>query len=125
MNRSIVLVAILVVGPMAGPTLSQRATEMLVPIGQSPGVSGISSLVGTIASCDQASGGLQLTTDKGPQAASITPATKVWLDRSPAKRTNAVGALTDCVKGRRAEVKFVYEGTTRTSRAEWIKIAAE
>ena len=38
---------------------------------------------------------------------------------------NTAATRADCQQGRRVEVKFVYDGTTRTSRAEWVKIAAE
>jgi hypothetical protein len=104
---------------------AQKATEMLIPVGQSPGVSGISSVIGTIASCEQASGIVTISTEKEQHTARLTDETKIWLDRSAVKKGGAVGSRSACQKGRRSEVKYVYEGKTRSARAEWIKIQAE
>lgn len=124
MRPVVFLVAVASAWVVVAPLQAQKATEMWIPIGQSPGVSGTMSAVGTIATCEPASGALQMATDKGPQAATLTTATKIWIDRSATKRANSVGDLADCQKGRRAEVKYVYDGAARTARAEWIKIAA-
>ncbi len=113
-----------VVGLLSVSALAQRATEMLIPIGKSPGVSGVATAIGTIAACDQTSG-LQIATEKGSQTAALSTETKIWLDGSAVRRAHAAGTLSDCQKGRRVEVKYVYEGSTRTSKAEWIKIAVE
>jgi hypothetical protein len=107
---------------------AQRATEVLIPIGQSPGVSGISSAIGTIASCDQSSRTVTISTDKEQHTATLSTETKIYLDRSAAsaaKKSGTLGSRSDCQRGRRAEVKFVYEGEARTARVEWIKIQAE
>jgi len=104
---------------------AQRATEVLIPIGQSPGVSGISSVIGTIASCDQRGGAVTISTEREQHMATLSTETKIYLDRSAAKKSGTVGSRSDCQKGRRGEVKFVYEGGTRTARVEWIKIQAE
>lgn len=116
--QALVSAVVLIVG---ASTAAQKATEMLIPIGQSPGDSGIASVVGVIASCDSTA--VQIAADAGTTQATLSAETKIWLDGSAARRPNAVGTLADCQKGRRAEVKFVYEGQTRTTRAEWIKIA--
>jgi len=127
MRHLIVVTAALVAfGPSAASVRAQKATEMLIPIGQSPGVSGRLSVVGTIASCDQLKGTMQLTsTDRQSHVAHLTPDTRIWRDRSAAKRPNEVGTFADCRPGRLAEAKFVHEGGTRTLHAEWIKIAVE
>jgi hypothetical protein len=124
MRRLLVPVTLLL-GGLADQARAQKATEMWIPIGQSPGVSGVTSVVGTIGSCDQASGALQVAADGGSHTASIDGKTVIWLDRSSAKRPNTAGTRADCQQGRRVEVKFIYDGKTRTPRAEWIKIAAE
>ena len=102
----------------------QEATEVFIPIGQSPGVSRIKSVIGIIVSCDWASG-IVVSTDQAQQTATLTDETKVYLDRSAAKKSGTEGSRSDCQKGRRVEVKYVYEGETRSARAEWIKIQAE
>ena len=116
---------IVAVGLVVPPVHAQKATEMLIPIGQSPAVSGISSVTGTIMSCDRASGIVTISDEKRTHTATLTDATKIWRDRSALKQGGAVGSVSDCQTGRRSEVKFVYEGETRTTRAEWIKIRVE
>ena len=102
---------------------AQEATEVFIPIGQSPGVSRIKSVIGTIVSCDWASG-IVVSTEKEQQTATLSDETKIYLDRSAAKKSGAEGSRSDCQKGRRVEVKYVYKGDKRTSSAEWIKIQA-
>lgn len=117
---------VLAVGLLMAPVHAQKATEILIPIGQSPGVSGISSVIGTISSCDQASGTVTISDEKGiTHTATLTEETKIWLDRSALKQGGAAGSVSDCQTGRRGEVKYVYAGETRTERAEWIKIQVE
>jgi hypothetical protein len=104
---------------------AQKATEVLIPIGQSPGVSRISSVIGTIASCDPAAGIVTIASEDGQHTARLVKETKIYLARSAAKGSGALGSPADCQPGRRSEVKYVYEGGTRTERAEWIKIQVE
>lgn len=124
MRLSLVLTVMVAVG-LLGTAHAQKATEMLIPIGESPGVSGISSVIGTIVSCEQASGIVTISTEKEQHTATLTEETKIWLDRSAVKKGGAEGSRSDCQKGRRSEVKYVYEGKTRSARAEWIKIQTE
>ena len=125
MRLSFVLTHVVTISLLLTPAHAQKATEMFIPIGQSPGVSGISSVIGTIASCDQASGIVTISTEREQHTAMLTKETKIWIDGSAAKKSAAVGSPSDCQKGRRSEVKYVYEGTTRSTRAEWIKIQSE
>ena len=125
MRPSFVLIGMLAVGLLVTAAHAQKATEMLIPIGASPGVSGISSVVGTIASCEQTSGIVTISTEKEQHTATLTEETKIWLDRSAVKKGGTLGSRSDCQKGRRTEVKYVYEGQTRSAQAEWIKIQAE
>jgi hypothetical protein len=123
MRLSFVIMA--AVGLLVTSAHAQRATELLIPIGQSPGVSGILSVIGTIASCDSAGGIVTVSTEKEQHTARLTEETKIYLDRSAAKKGGTLGSRSDCQKGRRIEVKYVYAGTTRTATAEWIKIQIE
>jgi hypothetical protein len=120
-----ILTVLTAVGLLVPAAQAQKATEVLIPIGQSPGVSGISSVIGTVASCDPAGGMVTISTDKEQHAATLTKETAIYLDRSAAKKGGTVGTRSDCQKGRRIEVKYVYEGVNRTTRAEWIKIQSE
>jgi len=78
-----------------------------------------------IASCDQSSGIVIISTEKEQHTATLSTETRIYLDRSAVKKGGTLGSRSDCQKGRRAEVKFVYEGETRTARVEWIKIQAQ
>jgi hypothetical protein len=120
MRLSFVIIA--AAGLLVTPAHAQKATEVLIPIGQSPGVSGILSVIGTIASCDSAGGTVTVATEKEQHTARLTEETKIYLDRSAAKKGGTMGTRSECQKGRRIEVKYVYEGKTRTTTAEWIKI---
>lgn len=125
MRLSFMLIVAATINLLAPQSHAQKATEVFIPIGRSPGVSGISSVIGTIASCDLASGMLTIATGEGQHTARLTTETKIYLDRSAAKEGGTLGSPSDCQKGRRSEVKYVYEGGTRTGRAEWVKIQTE
>lgn len=125
MRLSFVLIVAAAVSLLGTHPHAQKATEVVIPIGQSPGVSGISSVIGTIASCDQASGIVTIATEEGQHTARLVKETRIYLDRSAAKKSGTLGLRSDCQTGRRSEVKYVYEGETRTTRAEWLKIQAE
>ena len=100
-------------------TNAQKATESFIPIGKSPGVSGVSTHIGRIDSVDV---GKRTVTIRGNgllQSVEITGQTKIWLDLSKYKAKNRAATLQDLKKGRRIEVKPQHD---RPDRAEWIKI---
>jgi hypothetical protein len=97
------------------PAHAQQATEQYIPIGQSPGVSGKSSLIGVIVEVDAAT----KTVTVGERTVRITERTFIWLDRTKLKLTNLTGKFEDLQKGRRVEVKF------QAGVAEWVKIEAK
>ena len=125
MRLSSILTAVTAIGLLGAPAHAQKATEVFIPIGQSPGVSGLSSVIGAVESCDQASRVITISTEKERHTAMLTDETAIYLDRSAAKKGGAVGSRSDCQKGRRIEVKYVYQGGKRTTRAEWIKIQSD
>lgn len=122
MRRPCLLVALAAVALAATAAHAQKTTEIFIPIGRSPGVSGISSVIGTIDSYDADAQALRARTEEGDFVARLTERTKIWLDRSAVGSTNVVGSPTDFRAGRRCEIKFVYDGATRTEEAEWIKV---
>ncbi|MFN0085892.1 MAG: hypothetical protein ACKVX9_10940 [Blastocatellia bacterium] len=107
------------IGPQA---LAQRATERFIPIGKSPGESGLHTLVGEIESFDAATRTLTLTiaVPAGKQTLKLTDQTRIWIDRSKQKLGALKGAADDLRKGARVEVKWK-DPEARTT-AEWIKI---
>jgi hypothetical protein len=101
---------------------AQKTTERFIPLGQSPGVSGTTSVIGTITTVDAATKSLSVQSSAGSQRFNVTDATRIWLDRSAAKQPTQEGTLADLRPGRRVEVKFLGENTRTT--AEWVKVDA-
>ncbi len=100
----------------------QKATEMFIPIGQSPGLSNKVTVVGTIESVDPGNQTLVVTGSAGTWTVQVTKTTRIWVDRSKLRESNTYGTFEDLQKGRVVEVK--YEGIRResTGPAEWIKV---
>jgi len=98
----------------------QQATEMFIPIGQSPGLSGKGSLIGTLESVDPRKRMVTISSPSGAQTVGITDRTLIWLDRSQQKQPNQNGAINDLQKGRKVEVKL-RKGEPKAV-ADWIKV---
>ena len=98
----------------------QEATEMFIPIGQSPGLSGKGSVIGTLESVDPGKRMVTISSPSGAQTVGITDRTLIWLDRSRQKQPNQSGAINDLQKGRKVEVKL-RKGEPKAV-AEWIKV---
>lgn len=103
-----------------GHALAQQQTEIFIPIGESPGVSGTHSDVGRILSFDADSRTLSLAAGDGTRPVHITSDTDIWLDRSRAKLRNIGGGVSDFVSGRRAEVKYI--DPAKRQSAAWVKV---
>lgn len=98
----------------------QQATEMFIPIGQSPGLSNKGSVIGTLESVDPEKRMVTISSSSGAQTVGITDRTMIWLDRSEQKQPNQNGAINDLQKGRKIEIK-VRKGEPKAV-AEWIKV---
>jgi len=98
----------------------QQATEMFIPIGQSPGLSNKGSVIGTLESVDPGQRMVTISSPSGAQTVGITDRTLIWLDRSEQKQPNQNGAINDLQKGRKVEVK-IRKGEPKAV-AEWIKV---
>ncbi len=103
------------------PVLGQQSTEIFIPIGQSPGVSHKSSLIGTIQSADAPSQTVVVAGDTATWTVTVTDRTKIYLDRSKLRLTSQVGTFGDLVQGRLVEVKWDAAGA-RGGNADWIKV---
>jgi len=112
------LLGILLAVPTAG--LAQKTTELFIPIGQSPGLSGKHTLIGKIAQVNAPDNTLTIADATGTYSVSIASGSRIYLDRSKAGLPNSQGALTDCNVGDPVEVKFV--DNARSKPAEWIKV---
>ncbi len=102
------------------PAHGQEMTEMYIPIGQSPGVSGKSSLVGAIESVDPKKQTLSVSGPSGTQAVTLTARTHIWIDRTQARMPNQNGTLESLQKGRKVEVKF--RDAEQKQVADWVKV---
>ena len=102
----------------------QKATEMFIPIGQSPGLSNTISVIGTIETIDPRGHTIAITGSSGSWSAMITNRTKIWLDKSKLRLPNQKGTFADLQKGLLVEVKYEDpEGRGKTkAAADWIKV---
>jgi hypothetical protein len=102
---------------------AQKATELFIPIGKSPGISGKCSMMGTIDSVDTSEHVVYMHDSTGyGYDVEIGDKTKIYLDKSGLKQRNELGSIADCDEGAYCEV--LYESRTRkkSGEAEWIKI---
>jgi hypothetical protein len=125
MTRSyqLLLIAVLTLTVMATSARAQKATEMYIPVGKSPGLSGVHTAVGTIDSLDVLRGTMTVADSNQTYLVRFTDATKIYLDRSPAGQQNTAGKISDCRKYAVVEVKF--RGNKVGDVAEWIKVRVD
>lgn len=98
---------------------AQRATEVYIPIGESPGVSDSDSVLGTIESVEYERHRMTVVVDGETRVVALTPDTRYYLDRSDSKERNVAGTVEDCRAGRRIEAWLDADG-----EAIWVKIDA-
>jgi hypothetical protein len=98
----------------------QKQTERYIPVGQSPGVSGKSTWIGTIEATDPKARTITLAQGERRYTVAVNERTRIWLDRSRLKLTALNGSYADLRPGRRVEVK--YGDAKREGIAEWIKV---
>lgn len=102
-------------------TRAQKAAEQFIPIGQSPGLSGRATVIGTVEAVDAAARTMTVNAGATSYRCALTDRTRIWIDRSAQRLSATTGRLADLQKGRRVEVKFT-DATRKT--AEWIKVEA-
>ena len=89
---------------------AQKATELFIPIGKSPGLSAQGKTIqGTISKVE----GNKITI--GEKSIEVSDKTKIFLDRSEVKKTSTIGTRADIVAG-----VFV-----ESFSDEWIKIRSK
>jgi len=102
--------------------LAQKSTELYIPIGQSPGVSGVQTIIGAIESVNAAARSLIVTDERGSATVQINDATQIYLDQSALRTRNQTGSLDALQPERRVEVKFTESARQDQVTAEWIKV---
>ena len=99
---------------------AQKETELYIPIGKSPGVSGKYSVMGRIEQVNYQNQTLTMSDDSHSYDVKVSERTRFFLDRSKLKQPNVYGTLADCKKGMLVEVRF--ENDERGRPAQWIKV---
>jgi len=112
------LLGILLAVPISG--FAQKTTELYIPLGQSPGLSGQHTVIGKIVQVDALSNTITMADAAGTYSVSMAPGTRLYLDKSKSGLPNSQGTLTDCNVGDPIEVKFV--DNARSKPAEWVKV---
>ena len=120
LNRYLGLAIVIVALGSTLNAFGQKATEIFIPIGQSPGLSNKTSLIGTLESVDPGKKIVTISSPLGAKTVGITDRTLIWLDRSLQKQTNQKGAVGDLQQGRKVEIKL-RQGEPKPV-AEWIKV---
>jgi len=106
-----------------GSAPAQKATEQFIPIGRSPGISGVQSYQGAIESVDPQRQTISVSDRTARGSITITKQTRIWIDRSKEGKANIAGGFPDLKVGQQIEVKF--EDAQRRENAEWIKVAPQ
>lgn len=103
---------------------AQKATEIYIPIGQSPGLSGKHTLIARIQSLNTSERSMTVVDAAGASATvRPNPQTRIWMDRSKLKQPNRKGDHTDYRKDMLVEVK--YRNNDRSAGVvEWVKVQA-
>lgn len=112
------VIAILLATQVSG--FAQKTTELYIPIGQSPGLSGKHTLIGKIVQVNALNNTITMADASGTYSVAMVPSTPIYLDKSKAGLPSSQGALADCKAGDSIEVKFV--DNARSKPAEWIKV---
>lgn len=100
----------------------QKMTEIFIPIGQSPGLSGTYSIIGKIDEINAQDQTIVIVDSSGRYSAKITSRTRIWLDRSTLGLTNQEGEFRDLRKGLTVEIKYEDPERKDGGDAEWIKV---
>ena len=105
----------------AGAVGAQEATERFIPIGKSPGLSGIGTTVGEIREVNTAQRRVTVGNETRSATVVVGEDTRIWLDRSASGQSSLAGGFPDLAVGRRAEVRPAPDGPG----AIWIKVRPE
>ncbi|MHC4415197.1 MAG: hypothetical protein ACYS0G_07935 [Planctomycetota bacterium] len=99
----------------------QKATEMFIPIGRSPGLSGKYTIIGRLETVNPLDRVITIAGPAQTWRATATSRTLIWLDRSKFQLTNLYGDLEDLRQGLVVEVKYEDPKRRGSGTAEWIK----
>ncbi|MCZ6500322.1 MAG: hypothetical protein O6844_07530 [Gammaproteobacteria bacterium] len=104
------------------PANGQQTTEQYIPIGYSPGVSDKYSYIGRIVAIDRKARTISVESRGVVRIIKVTAETRIWLDRSKARRENLLADYVDCEVGLKVELMHVRDNE---DVADWIKIESK
>lgn len=112
----------LAIALISGATIvyAEQATEIFIPIGQSPGLSHKYTIIGEVEAIDADGQTMKISAPSGSHNVTLTERTQIWLDRSSLKLTNRDGTPADIQIGRTVEVN--YEEDAPNGDAKWVKV---
>lgn len=98
---------------------AQKSTELYIPIGKSPGLSGKYTTLGKVESINLQDSTITIAIEAASKTIKIKGHPEVMLDNSDLKVPNKMGSLTDIKEGVLIEVKYRYNKPDDS--IEWIK----
>lgn len=101
--------------------VGQKSTELFVPIGESPGLSGVHTLIGRVQAVNPAARTLTVAAAAGARSVRLDDKTLVFIDRSKLRQLSTIGTLADFRPEQNAEVKF-RNNNAAAGIAEWVKV---
>jgi hypothetical protein len=102
---------------------AQKETEVFIPLGKSPGVSGKYSVMGRVETVNAADSTINIRQEAGMKTIKITAETEIYLDKSKLKLTNKKCSFSDCKPGLMVEAK--YKDNKPGGLIEWLKVQLE
>lgn len=103
----------------------QKAVERFIPLGQSPGLSGTVTVMGTVEAVDARARRITIDSPGEASRATVTDDTRIWLDRSRLRRPVRNGSFQDLRPGLPVEVKYREDAERGRGEAEWIKVQGD
>jgi len=106
-------------------SIAQKSTEIYIPVGKSPGISGKYSTIGRVEAINLTDSTITITIagELGNHTIKCAKDTKIWVDKSSIKQFNKDANLIDIKIGSIIETK--YKGNKSDALVEWIKIQIE
>ena len=119
-KRFVFLIIILLLFAFIGR--AQKATEVFIPLGKSPGVSGKYSVIGKIESVNMKDSTITIQQAKDNKTVKIriTATTEIYIDKSPLKQTSQKGSMANIKQDLMAE--FKYKDNKPGNPCEWVKV---
>jgi hypothetical protein len=115
------IIILLLLSVVNHEALSQKLTEVFIPLGKSPGVSGKMTTVGKVEDIRRGSYAMTITqSDKSNATIKAETSTVIYLDRSNLTQPSTTGKWEDIRPGLMIEAK--YKDESKRGPIEWIKV---